>query len=59
MITGDHQLIAAETCRALGMGTLVHTAEVLPSYEVGQKVPSTLHEQYGTLVLQADGFAQV
>lgn len=59
MITGDHKLIAQETCRALGMGSLVHTAEVLPSYEVGHKVPADLHERYGTLVLQADGFAQV
>merc|ERR1711970_1130820 len=57
MITGDQQTIAIETCRVLGMGMSVHTPDNLPGAEsMGDK---TLGANYGGLVENADGFAQV
>jgi len=57
MITGDQQTIAIETCRVLGMGMSVLTPENLPGAEsMGDK---TLGANYGGLVENADGFAQV
>ncbi len=59
MITGDHHLIAQETCGMLGMGTTIHTAEHLPDIDMTQPLPRDLHTRFGSLILQADGFAQV
>jgi len=57
MITGDQQTIAIETCRVLGMGMSVLTPENLPGAEaMGDK---SLGKNYGGLVENADGFAQV
>jgi len=58
MITGDHLMIAMETARQLGMGTLIHTAENLPMLGPDGKAPPHLMES-SDLILPADGFAQV
>lgn len=60
MITGDHLLIAKETCRRLTLGANILKSDVLPSLdaETHQKPPN-LARDYGALVLQADGFAEV
>ncbi len=58
MITGDHVLIAKETCRMLGMGTNIKDARGLPSLDNG-KAPKDLAEKYGGMIMEADGFAQV
>jgi H+-transporting ATPase len=60
MITGDHKTIAIETCRQLGMGTNVLGAERLPVVEAKElEEMKTLGRDYGGLVEQSDGFAQV
>ena len=52
MVTGDHLLIAKETCRELGMGTNILNTEVLndPSHSV---------EQLDEIILNSHGFAEV
>ena len=57
MITGDQQLIAIETCRMLGMGTTVLTAECLPSGD--ETFSKELGKNFGELCENADGFAEV
>mmetsp|Transcript_4757 Transcript_4757/g.12496 ORF Transcript_4757/g.12496 Transcript_4757/m.12496 type:complete len:939 (+) Transcript_4757:271-3087(+) len=57
MITGDQQAIAIETCRALGMGMQILTPESLP--DSSSTKDKTLGGNYGALVENADGFAQV
>ena len=60
MITGDHQLIAKETSRRLTLGDNIMSPEVLPSLDpVTHQKPPRLAEEYGTMVLTADGFAEV
>ena len=60
MITGDHLLIAKETCRRLGMGDNILSAEGLPKLDPEtQEKPSNLAGTHGELILNADGFAQV
>jgi H+-transporting ATPase len=58
-ITGDNVLIARETARALGMGTDIRTAELLPQMMDDGRMPPHLARDYGHIVLPADGFAQV
>ena len=57
MITGDQQTIAIETCRVLGMGMQVLTPEALPTGD--SATGKSLGADYGALVENADGFAQV
>jgi H+-transporting ATPase len=57
MITGDQQTIAIETCRVLGMGMQVLTPENLPAGD--NLKDKNLGKNYGALVENADGFAQV
>ena len=52
-------LIARETARALGMGTDIRTAELLPQMMDDGRMPPHLGRDYGHIVLPADGFAQV
>jgi H+-transporting ATPase len=60
MITGDHLLIAKETCRRLSLGSNILKSDVLPSLDpVTHQKPNDLSRNYGSLVLQADGFAEV
>jgi H+-transporting ATPase len=60
MITGDHKTIAIETCRQLGMGTNVLGADRLPMVKAEElESMDTLGRDYGGLVEQSDGFAQV
>lgn len=60
MITGDHLLIAKETARRLMLGTEIMSPNVLPSLDAttGLK-PHNLSEEYGNMILDADGFAEV
>lgn len=58
-ITGDNVLIARETARALGMGTHIRTAELLPQMMDDGRMPPHLGRDYGHIILPADGFAQV
>jgi len=57
MITGDQRLIAIETCRTLGLGTNVLTAENLPGSDESDS--KQLGNEYGEMVEHADGFAEV
>jgi len=59
MITGDHRAIARETARSLGMGDTIGTPENLPSLSPGEPIPPTLGRDFGPLVEESDGFAQV
>jgi H+-transporting ATPase len=52
MITGDHQVIAKETCRELGMGTNILNTEVLND-------KSLAREQLDEIIFNAHGFAEV
>jgi H+-transporting ATPase len=52
MVTGDHTLIAKETCRELGMGTNILSTEVL----MDPDVPAALLDR---IILEAHGFAEV
>ncbi len=56
---GDHQIIAKETARTLGMGTVIQDAAGLPSLDADGKIPKDLGKKYGKMILDADGFAQV
>eukprot|EP01134_Creolimax_fragrantissima_P003891 CFRG3891T1 len=59
MITGDHGVIAKETCRMLGMGTNVQGTEGIPSLDEKGNPPKNLGEILGDRILEADGFAEV
>merc|ERR1740138_547023 len=60
MITGDHLLIAVETCRLLSMGTFVKNSDGLPLLDPETKEkPANLGKDHGDTFLAADGFAQV
>ena len=60
MITGDHLLIAKETARRLNMGERIFSAEGLPMLDLQTKEkPKDLAENFGELIYNADGFAQV
>ena len=60
MITGDSLLIAKETSKRIDMGTDIVGAECLPLLDpVTNMKPSNLSENYGNIILRADGFAQV
>ena len=59
MITGDHLVIAKETSRVLGMGIGIHAADGLPVLQVDGGVPDDLLEEYGQMIVPADGFASV
>jgi len=52
MITGDHQVIAKETCRELGMGTNILNTEVLNDKSMSR-------EQLDEIIFNAHGFAEV
>jgi len=53
-------LIAKETSRRLMLGTEILSPNVLPNLDplTGQK-PADLSDQYGAMILEADGFAEV
>eukprot|EP00241_Pyramimonas_parkeae_P004648 CAMPEP_0114255710 /NCGR_PEP_ID=MMETSP0058-20121206/17717_1 /TAXON_ID=36894 /ORGANISM="Pyramimonas parkeae, CCMP726" /LENGTH=939 /DNA_ID=CAMNT_0001370133 /DNA_START=201 /DNA_END=3020 /DNA_ORIENTATION=+ len=59
MITGDHKVIAKETCRALGMGTNILGVESLPDVDTSGYIPEDVGQRYGEVIERADGFAQV
>jgi H+-transporting ATPase len=60
MITGDHLLIAKETCRRLALGEHILGCDKLPSLDpVTRLKPDNLSRDYGSIVLEADGFAEV
>jgi hypothetical protein len=56
---GDHQVIAKETARQLGLGTNIPDAANLPTMDADGKIPKDLGKKYGKMILEADGFAQV
>eukprot|EP01116_Phalansterium_solitarium_P007555 TRINITY_DN202_c0_g1_i4.p1 TRINITY_DN202_c0_g1~~TRINITY_DN202_c0_g1_i4.p1 ORF type:complete len:804 (+),score=375.80 TRINITY_DN202_c0_g1_i4:102-2513(+) len=59
MITGDHQVIAIETARSLGMGTNIKEADGLPEMDADGKPPKDLGDNFGPDIEAADGFAHV
>ncbi|CAM9982648.1 unnamed protein product [Phaeothamnion confervicola] len=59
MITGDHQVIAKETARQLGMGDNIMSSDGLPSLDADGKVPDNVGELIGDQILLCNGFAQV
>jgi H+-transporting ATPase len=60
MITGDHLLIAKETSRRLTLGTEIMSPNVLPSLDpITHQKPHNLAADYGDMILDADGFAEV
>ena len=59
MITGDHAAIAKETCRVLGMGTNILKADVLPMVDTKEQLPKTIGDDYGEMIENVNGFAQV
>ncbi|KNC83072.1 hypothetical protein SARC_04665 [Sphaeroforma arctica JP610] len=59
MITGDHGVIAKETCRQLGMGTNVQGTEGIPPLDENGDPPKNLGKILGDRILEADGFAEV
>jgi H+-transporting ATPase len=59
MITGDHIAIAKETSRTLGMGDNILLPTELPNYDSNAELPKTLGDDYGEMIEDADGFAQV
>ena len=59
MITGDHQAIAQETGRTLGLGDRIETPHRLPTLVAGEAPPATLGRDFGPMIEEADGFAQV
>jgi len=59
MITGDHIAIAKETSRTLGMGDNILPPGDLPNYDVSAEIPKTLGDDYGEMIENSDGFAQV
>ncbi|CEP02089.1 unnamed protein product (mitochondrion) [Plasmodiophora brassicae] len=64
MITGDHQLVAVETSKALGLGQadiMQCTLGKLPTIDLSGghlSVPDTLGRDYAPLVMSKDGFSQ-
>jgi H+-transporting ATPase len=60
LCAGDHLLIAKETARRLMLGTEIMSPNVLPSLDpvTGAK-PHNLSQEYGSMILDADGFAEV
>lgn len=60
MITGDHLLIAKETSRVLTLGTKILAPTVLPQLDpMTNQKPENLSRDYGRMILEADGFAEV
>jgi H+-transporting ATPase len=70
MITGDHLLIAMETCRALDLGDrvpgqqtvvpVIRGAEGLPMLDpVTKKAPKGMTQKHGEYIREGHGFAQV
>lgn len=59
MITGDHKAIAIEMCKRLNMGSNVLGAEKLPVKTPEELESDTLGREFGPLIMNADGFAQV
>ncbi len=59
MITGDHAVIAKETCRQLGMGDNIMAADELPAADEDGNISPEELEKLGTLAENVDGFAQV
>mmetsp|Transcript_53308 Transcript_53308/g.141266 ORF Transcript_53308/g.141266 Transcript_53308/m.141266 type:complete len:1012 (-) Transcript_53308:919-3954(-) len=59
MITGDHKVVAVETARQLGMGTLIQGPQGLPMLGEGGSVPPDLVDKYAALIVPSCGFAQV
>jgi H+-transporting ATPase len=59
-VAGDHLLIAKETARRLMLGTEIMSPNVLPCLDpvTGAK-PLNLSLDYGNMILDADGFAEV
>ncbi len=59
MITGDHAVIAKETCRQLGLGdNILSASDLPPANEDGSISPEEL-EKLGATAEHVDGFAQV
>lgn len=60
LVAGDHILIAKETCRRLHLGSHIMAADVLPSLDGNtRQKPPNLARDYGAMILEADGFAEV
>eukprot|EP01134_Creolimax_fragrantissima_P006554 CFRG6554T1 len=59
MITGDHAVIAKETCRILGMGTNIQGTTGIPELDADGKPANNCGAILGNLILEADGFAEV
>ncbi|KNC79871.1 hypothetical protein SARC_07756 [Sphaeroforma arctica JP610] len=59
MITGDHGVIAKETCRQLGMGTNVQGIDGIPPLDENGDPLKDLGKILGDRILEADGFAEV
>ena len=53
-------MIAKETCRRLDLGSHIMAADVLPSLDINtRQKPPNLARDYGNMILEADGFAEV
>ncbi|KNC77588.1 hypothetical protein SARC_09955 [Sphaeroforma arctica JP610] len=59
MITGDHAVIAKETCRMLGMGTNIQGTDGIPELDEDGKPAVDCGAILGDRILEADGFAEV
>eukprot|EP00961_Rhodomonas_salina_P056906 765012-Rhodomonas_salina.1 len=59
MVTGDHSIIAVETCKQLGMGHNIQGPEALPMLDEEGNPPANMLETYGATIIPADGFGQV
>jgi H+-transporting ATPase len=59
MLTGDHSAIAVEMCGTLGMGQNVLGPEKLPTVNPADPISEYLGRDYGVLIENTDGFAQV
>lgn len=59
MITGDHAAIAKEMGKNIGLGSNILSVEKLPNVDLKKPLPKTLGEEFGPMILNADGFAQV
>jgi len=59
MVTGDHKIIAVETCKQLGMGHNIQGPEALPKLDENGNNPPNMVQDYGSTIIPADGFGQV
>eukprot|EP00961_Rhodomonas_salina_P127119 1713581-Rhodomonas_salina.1 len=59
MVTGDHKVIAIETCKQLGMGHNIQGPEALPLLDADGNNPPNMLQDFGNTIIPADGFGQV